>query len=547
MKNIVLLVLTILMFTAAFSQTAWETYLKLSSSKIAKLVDTISYSIDTKPGEDSRNVLTKNLAGDSLLSFNAGHFYQLPIDTTLLNLSLDNYWIYDYYYYWGYYHEPSEAPPKIEYDGVVRTEISDISLNDSVFHINMIETLYRPDGTSYTGSFKFKSTKHILRIKEGVLDIPLFLSTVSKDTSWSIWEDIIRAEYSLENASFNFNNESHDGQLMNTSGYVYMLSFSFNHTFYTLPYIGPIYKNFTTSSEIITQRKYRLANCNIDGVYYGGPHRPLGVKVESSHIGLKISWQQNIEDNISEYKIYGGFGQNPDSLIYVTSETNYFSNFPVFTNSTKFYIAVSAVNDNGIEGRQRTIVLETVPAVEDVAINLAENRLILRWSESKNQNSVGYNIYGDIDPHSHNLLHTTNIITDTTTEFSLRFLFNNFEIDSILYFSVGCYDSIGLESPLTSISISLNEIFPDKITLYQNYPNPFNTGTTIQFSLKETKKVKIDLFNTTGQKVTTITNKEFKAGLHAIEFTSEILASGVYYYRMIAGENTDVKKMVILK
>jgi hypothetical protein len=547
MKNIVLLVLTILMFTAAFSQTAWETYLKLSSSKIAKLVDTISYSIDTKPGEDSRNVLTKNLAGDSLLSFNAGHFYQLPIDTTLLNLSLDNYWIYDYYYYWGYYHEPSEAPPKIEYDGVVRTEISDISLNDSVFHINMIETLYRPDGTSYTGSFKFKSTKHILRIKEGVLDIPLFLSTVSKDTSWSIWEDIIRAEYSLENASFNFNNESHDGQLMNTSGYVYMLSFSFNHTFYTLPYIGPIYKNFTTSSEIITQRKYRLANCNIDGVYYGGPHRPLGVKVESSHIGLKISWQQNIEDNISEYKIYGGFGQNPDSLIYVTSETNYFSNFPVFTNSTKFYIAVSAVNDNGIEGRQRTIVLETVPAVEDVAINLTENRLILRWSESTNQNSVGYNIYGDIDPHSHNLLYTTNIITDTTTEFSLRFLFNNFEIDSILYFSVGCYDSIGLESPLTSISISLNEIFPDKITLYQNYPNPFNTGTTIQFSLKETKKVKIDLFNTTGQKVTTITNKEFKAGLHAIEFTSEILASGVYYYRMIAGENTDVKKMVILK
>jgi hypothetical protein len=89
--------------------------------------------------------------------------------------------------------------------------------------------------------------------------------------------------------------------------------------------------------------------------------------------------------------------------------------------------------------------------------------------------------------------------------------------------------------------------FPKGFVLSQNYPNPFNPVTKIKFALPKADKVKIELYNTLGQRVETLLNQHMKVGNHEVEFNAQNLSSGVYFYRIEAGEFQDVKKLVLLR
>ncbi|MFH1373066.1 MAG: FlgD immunoglobulin-like domain containing protein [bacterium] len=93
---------------------------------------------------------------------------------------------------------------------------------------------------------------------------------------------------------------------------------------------------------------------------------------------------------------------------------------------------------------------------------------------------------------------------------------------------------------------------PDQFELSQNYPNPFNPTTTIGFSLPQSEHVTLEIVNIQGQIVRTLIDEVRSAGHHHIEWdaTSDAgnkLASGVYFYRLKAGDNIDSKKMTLLK
>lgn len=83
--------------------------------------------------------------------------------------------------------------------------------------------------------------------------------------------------------------------------------------------------------------------------------------------------------------------------------------------------------------------------------------------------------------------------------------------------------------------------------LYQNYPNPFNPSTTIKFALPRTEEIKIEVFNTIGQKVATLLDKQMQIGSHEVVFDAINLPIGLYIYRIFAGKFQDVKKMLYLK
>jgi len=83
--------------------------------------------------------------------------------------------------------------------------------------------------------------------------------------------------------------------------------------------------------------------------------------------------------------------------------------------------------------------------------------------------------------------------------------------------------------------------------LYQNYPNPFNPLTTIDFSIPVSDYAKINIYNITGQLVTTLLERKVKSGNHTIEFNAQDLASGIYLYQLQSGSFQDVKKMVLIK
>jgi hypothetical protein len=88
---------------------------------------------------------------------------------------------------------------------------------------------------------------------------------------------------------------------------------------------------------------------------------------------------------------------------------------------------------------------------------------------------------------------------------------------------------------------------PEGFTLYQNYPNPFNPSTTIKFALPVDSRVKINVYNSLGQLVKTLVDKEMESGYHEVNFNASRLASGVYLYQLQSQDFISVKKMLLIK
>jgi len=88
--------------------------------------------------------------------------------------------------------------------------------------------------------------------------------------------------------------------------------------------------------------------------------------------------------------------------------------------------------------------------------------------------------------------------------------------------------------------------------LLANYPNPFNPSTTISFGVNEPAEVSIDIFNVRGQKVRSLVSGMYGVGVHNVVWNGlsddgRAVGSGVYFYRMVAGDYSGVKKMLLLK
>ena len=90
-------------------------------------------------------------------------------------------------------------------------------------------------------------------------------------------------------------------------------------------------------------------------------------------------------------------------------------------------------------------------------------------------------------------------------------------------------------------------ILPLKYKLYQNYPNPFNPKTSISYDIPTMAHVTIDILDLYGNKVTRIVFGYQEAGTYRFQFASDHLSSGIYFYRLIANEWTDTKKMIYMK
>jgi len=99
-------------------------------------------------------------------------------------------------------------------------------------------------------------------------------------------------------------------------------------------------------------------------------------------------------------------------------------------------------------------------------------------------------------------------------------------------------------------SVSANnqsEPMPDKYILFQNYPNPFNSITNVKFLMLNSGFAEIKVYDITGKMKRVLTSKKYEAGEHIVRFDAEGLPSGVYFYKLTAGEYNAVKKMVLIR
>jgi photosystem II stability/assembly factor-like uncharacterized protein len=121
----------------------------------------------------------------------------------------------------------------------------------------------------------------------------------------------------------------------------------------------------------------------------------------------------------------------------------------------------------------------------------------------------------------------------------------DFAGNSTAYVS-GYYGTIYRLDITSTVGVTGNTT-PLVYSLNQNYPNPFNPSTVINFTIPEAQVVKLRVFDVLGREVAQLVNTKMNAGSYDIEWNAKNITSGVYFYKLEAGNYTDVKKMILVK
>ena len=139
---------------------------------------------------------------------------------------------------------------------------------------------------------------------------------------------------------------------------------------------------------------------------------------------------------------------------------------------------------------------------------------------------------------------TTSTEANPTKEYTFS---QEFEVELTVTDNQGATSTTKSPVNVTVVTSSELENLPTEFTLNQNYPNPFNPTTVINYDIPEATNVVLTVYNMLGQKMTTLVNENKSAGRYSINFDATLFSSGVYIYRLEAGQFVSTKKMMLIK
>ncbi|NOS85274.1 MAG: T9SS type A sorting domain-containing protein [Ignavibacteria bacterium] len=150
---------------------------------------------------------------------------------------------------------------------------------------------------------------------------------------------------------------------------------------------------------------------------------------------------------------------------------------------------------------------------------------IRQWGKSYNHNGVGSNIAASLALDNNGNVFVTGISENTSADYDFA---------TVKYSQGIVFKKQGSEMPA-------------EFKLHQNYPNPFNPATNIKFDIPGSGNVKIAVYDMLGRGVKILADEYKEAGSYEINFDASALSSGTYFYKITAGDFSDIKKMVIIK
>ena len=170
--------------------------------------------------------------------------------------------------------------------------------------------------------------------------------------------------------------------------------------------------------------------------------------------------------------------------------------------------------------------------------------IILNWSTASELNNLGFEIQRSFEGSE---FATVGVVygKGTTTERRDYSYSDKNLVDGKYFYRLKQIDYIGSYEYSDVLEVDYKGF--NSYLLEQNYPNPFNPITKIGFGVQNKSAVKISVLNSIGAEVAVVLNEERELGYHQVEFNAANLPSGVYFYRLQAGEFIQTKKMILLK
>ncbi|NOY57730.1 MAG: T9SS type A sorting domain-containing protein, partial [Calditrichaeota bacterium] len=173
----------------------------------------------------------------------------------------------------------------------------------------------------------------------------------------------------------------------------------------------------------------------------------------------------------------------------------------------------------------------------------------LDWQTRSENSNVGFNVLRSEKTNgAYKRINAT--ILPPRSDGSYHFVDENAQAGVTYYYKLQDVDRSGAITEHGPVSAAL--ALPDKLSLAQNYPNPFNPTTTITFELPQSQQVRLVIYNLSGQIIRTLVNETVRAGVHKVVWTATAengatVPSGIYYYRLTAGDKVFTKKLLLLK
>ncbi|GAB6283407.1 MAG: hypothetical protein STSR0008_21730 [Ignavibacterium sp.] len=292
----------------------------------------------------------------------------------------------------------------------------------------------------------------------------------------------------------------------------------------------------------LTNQELNSITVSGDQLYFSGSFQSVGVSERKNLASINIidgsltSWNPNSDSPVN--KIFLDF----------TNKRIYLGGYFQTINSDPFtYLAV-------LDNPEDPLPVE----LTSFTLNILSSGVELKWQTATEVNNYGFEILRSAqndewinlgfiqgNGNSNSPKDYSYVDEDIKNQANGKYYYRLKQIDTDGSYKYSESIEVDWKDGITDVNDDSN--LPKEFSLSQNYPNPFNPSTVINYQLPVNSRVVLKVYDVIGKEVATLINKEQEAGYHTAQFSGKGLSSGMYFYKIEAGNFVQVKKMILLK